>query len=95
MRDIQLKVPAELHRGPKERQNVLKDCISKSTSTKDHPYLHSIAEVSSSSDSHHGQQARSSPNVQDDDLLTSSLYSGYSCPDALIVLLILETERKS
>lgn len=66
-----------------------------STSTKEPLYLHCIAEVSSSSDSHHGQQTRSRPDVQDDDLLTTSLDPGHSGPDALVVLLILEAESTS
>lgn len=65
------------------------------TPTKDHLYLHSVAEVGSGSDSHHGQQARSCPDVQDDDLLATSLHSGHSRPDALVVLLILEAESPS
>lgn len=53
-------------------------------------YLHGIAEVCAGSDGHHGQQAGSGPDVQDDDPLISSLQSGYGSPDALIVLLILK-----
>lgn len=66
-----------------------------SASTKEPLYLHCVAEVSSSSDSHHGQQTRSRPDVQDDDLLPTSLYPGHSGPDALVVLLILEAESTS
>lgn len=53
-------------------------------------YLHSIAEVRTSGESHHGQQASSCADVQDDDLLTARLDPGHSCSDALVVLLILE-----
>lgn len=53
-------------------------------------YLHSIAEVGTSGESHHGQQASSCPDVQDDDLLTARLHPGHSRPDALVILLILE-----
>lgn len=63
--------------------------VMQSTCTKRHLYLYSVAEVGSSGDSHHGQQARSCPDVQDNDLLTASLHSGHSRPDALVVLLIL------
>lgn len=66
-----------------------------SASTKEPLYLHCVAEVSSSSDSHHGQQTRPRPDVQDDDLLPTSLYPGHSGPDALVVLLILEAESTS
>lgn len=55
-----------------------------------HLYLHSVAEVGSSSDGHHWQQACPRPDVQDDHLLTSSLYSGHSRPNPLVVLLILK-----
>lgn len=64
---------------------------SRSTSTKRQLYLYSVAEVGSGGDGHHGQQARSRPDVQDDDLLTASLHSGHGRPDALVVLLILGT----
>lgn len=53
-------------------------------------YLHSVAEVSSSSDGHHGQKAGSGPDVQDDDSFASSLYSGHSGPDSQIVFLVLK-----
>lgn len=56
-----------------------------------HLYLHSIAEVSPSSRSHHGQQACPRSDVQDDDLLATGLHSGHSCSDALIVFFILTT----
>lgn len=53
-------------------------------------YLHSVAEVGAGSDSHHGQQARSRADVQDNDLLPTSPDPGHRRPDALVVLLILE-----
>lgn len=53
-------------------------------------YLHSVAEVCASGERHHGQQASSCPDVQDDDLLTAGLHPGHSRPDALVILLILE-----
>lgn len=56
-------------------------------------HLHSVTEVGSSGDGHHGQEARSSPDVQDDHSFTSSLYSGHSSPDALIVLLVLKESK--
>lgn len=56
-------------------------------------YLHSIAHVCSSSDSHHGQQTCSRPDVEDNHLLTTSLYSGYGCSDPLVVLLILKARK--
>ena len=59
-----------------------------------HLYLHGVAEVSSGSDGHHGQEAGSGPDVQDDDPLAASLYSGYGTPDALIVLLILKEKKE-
>lgn len=60
-----------------------------------HPYLHSVTEVSPGSRSHHGQQACARADVQDDDLLATGLHSGHRCSDALIVLFILTTAKKT
>lgn len=59
-----------------------------------HRYLHSIAEVRTSSERHHGEQTSSCADVQDDDLFTSSLDPCHSRTDALIIFLILE-ERET
>lgn len=71
-------------------------CVSVSSllSADLHPYLHSVAEVSPSSHSHHGQQACACSNVQDNDLLATGLHSGHSCSDALIVFFILTKKIK-
>lgn len=55
-----------------------------------HAHLYSVAVVSPSCDSHHGQQSCSSANVQNNDFLTPCLHSAHSSPDALVVFLILE-----
>lgn len=57
-------------------------------------HLHSVAEVGPSGGSHHGQQARPRPDVQDHDLVATSLHSGHGCSDALVVFFILTTKQK-
>lgn len=54
------------------------------------PYLHSVAEIRSGRDGHHGQQAGSRPDVQNDDRLATSLQSRHSATDSLIIFLILK-----
>lgn len=58
-------------------------------------YLHSVAEISSSCDGHHGEQSSSRPDVQDDDLLAARFDSGHGRSYALQVFLILEAEMFS
>lgn len=57
--------------------------------------LHCIAVIRSSSDSHHGQQTSSCPNVEDNNLLATGLHPLNSSLDTLVVLHVLtDTDNK-